>query len=293
MAHKIFDDKRASIDDIAGTLRRLAEENEHYFRGGFRRTIARALRIFNPDLFVVMLDGTPLLYGTVIPFQHGLHSLARGNPDGFGPVVGKTAESLGRLAQAFGLKLADHHGDAGLDERLSALDAVKLDYDAASVGGHAETLDTLLLGLLMNNAAVGARLTISTCCNSCVSAAVKHRLVASYQTAQSLHLLAEAELLSPPLHGRLEAIAESPEAQHLRGLRKLRNSLVHLGLGDRGSDIVEADDPIRGLIESDLDAPFDEGASRIGQAAAVLDDALTSWLLEDADAVLSTLRSPE
>ncbi|MBM7331458.1 hypothetical protein JS562_52330, partial [Agrobacterium sp. S2] len=180
-----------------------------------------------------------------------------------------------------------------INDRLSALDAVSIEFNAAAFAGQASSLDVLLLGLLLNNVAVGARLTATTCCRACASAAVKHQFVTGYQTALSLQLLAEEELLTAALHGRLVAMADSPDAHFLRGHRRLRNSLVHLGLGDRTSDIVEADDPIRALIEADLGAPFDEGASRIGQAAAALDDALTSWLQADPDAVLGTLRVPQ
>lgn len=293
MANKIFDDKRSSVEEISSTLGRLAAENEQYFRGGAKRSIARALGIFNPDLSVFVLDGTPLLYGTVIPFQLGLHSLARGNRDDFGPVVGKVAEGLGALAGAFGLRLGEHHGDASLGERLSALDALSTDYNAAAFGGEATPLDSLLLALLMNNAAVGARLAASTCCPSCASAAVKHQFVAGYQTALSLQILVEADLLTAALRGRLRTIADSPDAHFLRGHRRLRNSLVHLGLSDRSAEIVEAADPISALIEADLDMSLGAAAARIGQAIAALDDQLTSWLLADAQAVLDTLQVPE
>lgn len=292
MANKIFDDKRSSIENISAILGRLASENEQYFRSGAKRAIARALGIFNPDVSVFVLDGTPLIYGTVVPFQLGLHSLARGSPDGFGPAVGKVAEGLGDLASAFGLRLGEHHGDASLGERLSARDALSTDYNVAAFGGQAAPLDTLLLALLMNNAAVGARLAASTCCTSCASAAVKHQFVAGYQTALSLQLLAEADLLSAALRGRLRTIADSPDAQFLRGHRKLRNSLVHLGLADRSAEIIEAADPVSALIQTDLDMSLDDAAARIGHAIGALDEQLTSWLLADAEAVLGALRVP-
>ncbi len=293
MAAKIFDDKRASIEDIAHTLQGLAAENEQYFRGGTKRTIARVLGIFNPDLSVFVLDGRPLVYGTVLPFQLGLHRLALGWRDEVGPALHETATGLGRVAATFGVRAGQHHANAALDDRLSALDAVSIEFNAAAFAGQASPLDVLLLSLLLNNVAVGARLTVSTCCQACASAAVKHKLVTGYQTALSLQLLAEAELLTAALYGPLVTIAHSPAAHFLRGHRRLRNSLVHLGLGDRSTDIVEADDPIRALIEADLGEPFDEGASRIGQATAALDDALTSWLLAEPDAVLGTLRVPQ
>lgn len=290
MAAKIFDDKRASIEDVANTLEGLAAENEQYFRGGTKRAIARALGIFNPDLSFFMLDGRPLVYGTVVPFQLGLHALALGSRDEVGPALHETAKGLGRLAAAFGLRPGQHHADAALDDRLSALDAVSIEYNTAAFAGKASPLDVLLLGLLMNNVAVGARLAVSACCPSCTSAAVKHQFVTGYQTALSLRLLTEANLLSPALRRRLVTVADTPEAQFLQRHRSMRNALVHLGLWDRSSDVVEADDPISAVIEADLGVPFAEGASRIGQAVTVLDDALVSWLLEGPDTVLSTLR---
>lgn len=292
MAAKIFDDKRASIEDVANTLEGLAAENGQYFRGGTKRAIARALGIFNPDLSVFLLDGRPLVYGTVVPFQLGLHSLALGSRDEVGPALHETAKGLGRVAAAFGLQPGQHRGDADLNDRLSALDAVSIEYNAAAFAGKAAPLDALLLGLLMNNVAVGSRLAVSTCCPSCASAAVKHQFVTGYQTALSLRLLTEADLLSPALRSRLLTVADSPDAQFLQRHRRMRNALVHLGLWDRSSDVVEADDPITALIEADLGMPFVEGASHIGQAVAALDDALVSWLLEDPEAVMSTLRAP-
>lgn len=293
MAAKVFDDKRASIEDIARALESLATENQQYFRGGVKRTIARVLGIFNPDLAVVALDGRPLIYGTVVPFQLGLHALALGSHDEVSHAVRETAVGLGRVAAAFGVRTAQHCTNAALDSGLAALDAVSVEFNAAAFAGKASTLDVLLVGLLLNNLAVGARLAVSTCCPACMSAAAKHQFVTGYQSSLSLRQLAEAELLSPALHGRLLTIADSPEAHFFRRHRRLRNSLVHLGLSDRGTDIVEAEDPIRVLIETDLGGPFDEVTSRIDQAATALDDALSSWLLSDLDAVLRTLRVPQ
>lgn len=290
MAGKIFDDRCTAIEEVSHILRDLAAGNEQHFRGGTKRKVARFLGIFNPDLSVFMLDNVPLIYGTVLPFQLGLHTLSSGGLNEWRPALHATAEAMGTFAQTFDLRLGDHRGDTTLGGRLSALDAVSSKYNAAIFGGQAAPHDALLLGLLMNNAAVGARLGVSRCCPSCCSAAIKHTFVAGYHTALSLQLLLEADLLTTTLRDHLSTLVESPQAQFFRSHRSLRNSLVHLGISDRSVGIVAAADPVVALIEADLGEPFAKGASLIEDATAALDAALTAWLLEDADMVLSTLR---
>lgn len=293
MASKIFDDKRASVEDISRTLGNLAAEFEEAFRGGPRRAIARMLGIFNPDLSVLTLDGRPLLYGAVVPFQLGIPSLGPDGMTSLRPQVRALAERIGRLAAQLSIKLGQHQRASDVLDSLSALDAVSADYNAAAFGGHASVHDVLLLSLLHNNVAVGAQLAKAGCCTSCTSAAVKHQFVTTYQAARSVQLILGDDLLTGILRGRLGEIANSDEVQYVLQHRALRNSLVHLGLSDRPDEIVAASDPTAALIEADLGVPFAEAARRIQQAASALDDQLVDWLLEDRQAVLGTLREPE
>lgn len=295
MAGKVFDDKLASLAEIAAELRELSAANERLFRGGGWRSIARSMGIFNPDLSVFMLDGRPLLHSGVLPFQLGVHALGSDELQRLGPLVRSLAEQVGTLAAVLGVTGDGHRGGLDPAARIEALDAVASDYAAVAFGGQATPTDVLLLSLLQNNLAVGARLAHSNCCESCESAAVKHKFLSAYHSARSLQLAtsSESDLLSAPLRARLTAITASQGARFLLRHRPLRNSLVHLGLSDRPSQIVEATDPIRGLIEQDLDAPWSEASATIRDAAAGLDDRLMTCLLADRAELLGCLRVPQ
>jgi hypothetical protein len=293
MASKIYEDTKVSVEDIAGELTKLAQENDDYFRGGPNRELARELGIYNPDLPVFMLKGRPLVNGSVLLFQLGFHAVGLEDFKALGPLAYDLAVRIGLLAGGLGIEVGQHKGDGSAVHDVTSLDAVGADYNSHAFGGGREPLDVLLLSLLHNNAAVGARLGQSRCCESCASAAAKQKFLSGYQVARSLDAAHQSHLLSQPCRERLAAVSSSPAAEFFRRYRPLRNSLVHLGLNGRPAEVIDAPDPTRALIEHDLESGFSDAVQSIHDAAASLDDQLTGWLLQDSDALLQTLREPE
>jgi len=234
-AGKFFEDTHRHLDGVVDYFARLVEANHEFFFPKSRP--ARWLDGLRSDLAILLLDSTPVLTNVGGYFLLGVAPSVRLDVSAAGPHVRDLAAGIGQTARWLGFdSSATHTGPVTVEEsRLVWRDADTQQALAMVFGGAFEPSLAMAMMTIQGAVSSAHRMARSGCCAGCNAAAFKQRFLVTYQVLLSLQQLHETDgrLTS---HGqlRLDAILASAPVRELqsRGYRRLRNGLLHLGLGD-------------------------------------------------------------
>ncbi|HVF20886.1 MAG TPA: hypothetical protein VNA14_11690 [Mycobacteriales bacterium] len=281
---KFFDDNRRDLGELTADVNALADAMRQSFTVGWRRRLARAVGIQNPDLGVMSVTFVPVHTSVTIAYHAG--SRVPG-PD---PIAQASraaydlAQGVGQIAVALGANVAMHRPPATeLDGEWSWGDGESPACYAAAFAGDLRVSHVPLMLMLHGAVATAALLAGTDCCSECRVAAFKHRFVVAHHVTRSLVKLRRAGVLEPAATTRVDAMLGEEPVVAVMGMRALRNGLLHLGLSDVPASVFASADPLGAVV-----AHYAAGRS-FGEVRGVTDEAvaglhahLTEWLLAAA-----------
>lgn len=282
--NKFFDDTRRDLEQLASDVNTFGVATRDAYTGGWRRRLARAAGIHNPDLGVMIVASVPVSTTVTMAYYAGAQVPGPDNVQQAGRAVHDLARGVGQMVATLGADTVTHRPPASeLDSEWSWRDGESTAYYAEAFAGNLSVRYVPLMIMLQSAAATAALLARTDCCSECAVAAFKHRLVVAHHVARSLIKLKDAGVLGPGAARRVDAALTEPSVSEVLGLRALRNGFVHLGLSDVPDRVFASPDPLEAVV-----AHYSAGRSytqvehMADQAAAVLHSHLTEWLLTTA-----------
>jgi hypothetical protein len=292
--NKLFDDSRRDLKALSRDIVLVAAETRAAFRGGWKRQLARALHIWNPDLSVLMLHDVPVSTNVSMGFHAAIQVPGPRNQEAAGRVVHDLAYGVGQMIAALGLAEQQHRAIALADMDWIWGDGDSVVCYAEMFAGEIPDGSVPLLVLLQGASATAHFLADADCCNDCWLAAFKHRLVAAHHIARSLTIV-RPTLATSALTRRIDWLLDHEDVRTVQELRALRNGLVHLGLSDAPLTLFAATDPATAVIEHYAQRSIGTANKQIKRALEHMQGRLTEWMLQSppgGTGLLALLRPP-
>lgn len=277
---KFSDDTGLKMEGVAERFGELLRAN---YRAFFPERRSEALDDLRNDLSVIMRDGEVLLTSVSGLFMQGVTPEIAVDFDALGRHAHRLSLGMGQAAAAFTGSRLDEiklHGNNDLPP-ATWQDAKSFVALPASFAGAFDPPVAFSLLTILSTVQTARFWGRANCCAECSNAALKHRFVVLYQACSSI---ARFSLSSHPnVRAEVADLLNSDDSRTILSpsFRRLRNGLVHLGLGDVAARLPAAPDlghvivAYTGMEPADFDDLVDRGLSALAAG-------LNSWALSPA-----------
>lgn len=294
---KFFDDNRRDLSQLASDVNALADATRAAFTAGWRRQLARALGIYNPDLGVMSVTSVPVSTTVTMAYHAGAQVPGPDNEEQANRAARDLAQGVGQMVALLGAHEATHRPPASeFDGQWSWGDGESPSCYAEAFAGNVPVRYVPLMLMLQGAVATAALLTRTDCCTDCEVAAFKHRFVVAHHVGRSLVKLKDTGVLGRAAATRVDSMLADAALVEVVGMRALRNGLVHLGLSDVPEVAFASPDPWGSVIgHYTAGRTYADVHHLTEEAIRPLHTHLTEWLLTappGGAGIAAVLRAP-